>query len=278
MKSRIDHLTNLQQRIIAGVLGAAIMIGGIVYNEWTFFLLFSIISYLALQEFYHLVRSAGIQPDVFFGALVGTLLFTFLFFKEKQLLDSRWIYLLFPVIFLLFLIELFRKSDKPFFNIAFTFLGNIYISFSFALMNVAAFQEGRYRFQIILGVLFLLWANDIGGYFVGRFLGKTKLFLRISPKKTWEGSVGGGLFSLLTALILSVYFTELGLIQWLGLSVIIVIIGSYGDLVESLLKRSLDIKDSGQMIPGHGGFLDRFDGLLLAAPFIAAFLRLFPDL
>ncbi|HEX8546119.1 MAG TPA: phosphatidate cytidylyltransferase [Cytophagaceae bacterium] len=275
MKKGLNKLSNLHQRIIAGLLGAILMVSFICMSEWTYFILFFTICLFALREFYTLLRFAQIKPNMLFGIISGMSIFTLTFLIERRILDFKFYYLLFPFLFLLFLLELFRQNDKPFVNIAFTFLGNIYIAFPFALLSVSAFRDGQYNYRIILGVLFLLWSNDIGGYFSGMLLGKNKLFFRVSPKKTWEGTIGGALMSIFTALTLSIFWKDLGGIQWLILASIIVVIGSYGDLVESLLKRSLAIKDSGQAIPGHGGFLDRFDGLLLSAPFIAAFLKIF---
>jgi len=126
----------------------------------------------------------------------------------------------------------------------------------------------------VLGMLFILWASDTGAYFSGILFGKKKLFERISPKKTWEGSIGGAFLALVFAYGFSIYFKDLSLVQWLVAAALIVIAGIYGDLVESLFKRSIAIKDSGTSIPGHGGFLDRFDGLLLASPFVAVFISL----
>ncbi len=137
----------------------------------------------------------------------------------------------------------------------------------FALLNLAAFRTGTYNFEIIFGCLFILWASDTGAYFAGTYLGKTKLFERISPKKSWEGFFGGALLALVFALGIAHYFQSLSTVQWLVVWGIIMVGGTFGDLVESLLKRSIAIKDSGSSIPGHGGFLDRFDGLFLAAPF-----------
>jgi phosphatidate cytidylyltransferase len=127
-----------------------------------------------------------------------------------------------------------------------------------------------------MGMLLLLWASDTGAYFAGVRFGRTKLFERVSPKKSWEGSIGGALASGLTAAILCYFFTDVNPVHWVLLAIIMVVAGTYGDLVESLFKRSIAIKDSGSAIPGHGGFLDRFDGLLISAPFVAALFKLWP--
>jgi phosphatidate cytidylyltransferase len=275
MKLDLSKLSNLNQRIIAGLSGAILMVTCVCMSEWSYFALFFSICFLALREFYNLLRSAEIKPNMLFGTFSGMMIFTLIFLIEKQILDFRFYFLLFPFLFLLFLFELFRNNEKPFVNIAFTFLGNIYIALPFALLNVSAYRNGLYNYKIVLGILLILWANDVGGYVFGVLMGKNKLFFRISPKKTWEGTIGGGLFALLTSVGLASFFHDLDILQWLILASIIAVLGSYGDLVESLLKRSLSIKDSAQSIPGHGGFLDRFDGLLLSAPFIAAFLKIF---
>jgi phosphatidate cytidylyltransferase len=275
MRFGLSKLSNVRQRIIAGALGATLMISFISISEWTYFLLFFGICLIALLEFYKLLESVDIKPNKAFGITSGMIIYTLVFFIEKGDLHVKFYFLLFPFLFLLFLIELFQQNETPFVNIAFTFLGNIYIAFPLALLHPTAYLFHTYNHEIILGILFLVWANDIGGFFSGMMLGKNKLFLRVSPKKTWEGSVGGALMSIFTALTISLFYKNLNVFEWLILTFIIVVVGSCGDLVESLLKRSLAIKDSGDLIPGHGGFLDRFDSLLLSSPFIAAFLKIF---
>ena len=175
-----------------------------------------------------------------------------------------------------FFIKLYKRDvKKPFTNIAFTFLGVLYVAIPFALLVIIAFAKGYYSYQLVIGCLLLHWASDTGAYFAGVRFGKTKLFERVSPKKSWEGSIGGTLTALAMAYIVSLYFSDLLLWQWMTLAGIIIIAGTYGDLVESMFKRSIEVKDSGTFIVGHGGFLDRFDGLLLSTPFIVAFLKIF---
>src|SRR5690606_25338102 len=146
----------------------------------------------------------------------------------------------------------------------------------FSLINIIAFSvDNTFHYEIVVGSLLILWASDSGAFFAGTKFGKTKLFERVSPKKSWEGSLGGAFAAILTAYFLSQYFIILPQWKWMGICGIIVIAGTYGDLIESLFKRSISIKDSGRGLPGHGGFMDRFDGLLLSAPFIVAFLQIF---
>ncbi|MEO5569436.1 MAG: CDP-archaeol synthase, partial [Bacteroidia bacterium] len=180
--------------------------------------------------------------------------------------------------FLLFIFELFRKSKHPFINIALTITGIIYVAVPFGLFLFIGANngpDGMYHPQIALGFLYLLWASDTGAYLVGSKIGKHRLFERISPKKSWEGSIGGAAIALLTAFVISKFYMDLSLLDWMVVALIIVVTGTFGDLVESMLKRSLDIKDSGKIFPGHGGILDRFDGLLLAAPFVFFYLSFF---
>jgi phosphatidate cytidylyltransferase len=270
----LNGLSNLQQRVIAGVLGGAFVIGSVYLSEWSFFALFFGITLLSMMEFYKLIIQDKKKPNRVPGLIIGMLIYTLVFLIQKDLLPSKSFLLIPPFLCLLFIHELYINKKKPFNNVAFTIIGLLYVAIPFSLLTVAAFSKGNYSYQIVLGSLFLLWASDSGAYFSGKTFGKTKLFERVSPKKTWEGSIGGAALSMTVAVILAQYYTDLLLWKWCVLSAIIVIVGSYGDLVESSFKRSLKLKDSGSLIPGHGGFLDRFDGLLLAAPFIAAFLVL----
>lgn len=271
----LNDLSNLQQRVIAALVGGIGILYTIYANEWTFIAMFLFIAVNCQIEFYRLVSEELAQPNIFLGLFIGLMNFGFTFCYMEGWLESRWFLLNLPLVSMIFLRELYRKKDNPFANISFTLIGIIYTSVPFSLLVASAFVTGKYSFQVVMGSLLMLWASDSGAYFAGKNLGKRKLFERISPKKTWEGSVGGLLSSLLFGFVLSFWFTDLELWKWLVLAVIIVVIGSYGDLVESLFKRSIKIKDSGSFIPGHGGFLDRFDGLLLALPFIATFLFFF---
>lgn len=273
----INHLTNLQQRLIAGIFGGGIIIAATVWSVWSFFAVFLLIGFLCQVEFYKLISTKDIQPNIYIGVFTGMFNYCLLFVNlQLNNFENAHLFILnFPLFTLIFFFELYRQEKRPFVNIAITIIGIIYTSFPFSLFIFAVFSSGYYSWQIALGCLMLLWASDTGAYFAGRMLGKRKLFERISPKKTWEGSLGGLVLSVAIALVLGTYFPDLEPWKWIILSVIIVVAGSYGDLVESLLKRSLDVKDSGSIIPGHGGFLDRFDGLILALPFIATFLVLF---
>ena len=276
----LSKMSNLAQRIIAGVLGAAVLIGAIYWSEWSFFVIFLLIMSFSLWEFYTILEKANFKTMKLLAVGVGVLIFSGTFWVQRNEKYAGLLLLsIFALLFVLFVLKLYDKNDRePFANLAMNILGLLYVCVPFSLLLGVSYwgsQRGLYHYQIPLGILFCLWASDTGAYFVGKKLGKTKLFERISPKKTWEGFVGGMIFSQMVAWGLSVYFTSVEGWKWFVISGIIVTIGTYGDLVESMLKRSLGIKDSGSVIPGHGGFLDRFDGLLVAMPFVAFFFKLF---
>ena len=275
MKSNLDKLSNLSQRIIVGLLGVAVLITAVVFSQWTYLFIFTLITLFSILEFYKLTGLDGMFPLKFWGAFSAILLVIISFLVAAHLLDPKYYYIILPVATCTFFIKLYSKRDsKPFSSIAFTFLGILYIGVPFSLLNIIAFHFGEYNYQIILGMLLLIWASDTGAFFAGTKFGKTKLFERVSPKKSWEGFIGGAVLNLAIALILAHFFEIIPTWKWITIGLITVIGGTYGDLVESLFKRSIEIKDSGRTLPGHGGFLDRFDGLLLAIPFIIAFLKL----
>jgi phosphatidate cytidylyltransferase len=276
MTSGFNKYSNLTQRIIAALFGAIIIISSLFLGPWYYFVVFILILFITQLEFYKLVGLDGMIPLKTFGTFSGSMLFLLSFLIESNQIDPKYYYLMFPILAGVYLIYLYRKRvTKPFRGIAFTFLGIIYVAVPFSLLNMIIFHRGEYTFELLLGALLLLWANDTGAYFAGVRYGRRKLFERVSPKKSWEGSLGGFVLSLSMAYALYSFTDVFTLGQWFSMAIIMVIGGTYGDLVESLFKRSMEIKDSGRLIPGHGGFLDRFDGLLLSAPFITAFLKIF---
>lgn len=271
----LNRYNNLTQRLITAVVGSIVLIFCVVYNQWTYFGIFLFVTLITLFEFYKLIIANGILPLKYLGTFSGGLIYILSFLIESKQIDSDWYYSIFPVVSLIYFIKLYKRNEQhPFTNIGFTFLGVLYIALPFALLNIIAFSNGSYNYEYVLGPLLLLWASDTGAYFAGVNFGRTKLFERVSPKKSWEGSMGGAMLSIMMAYVLSMFFTELMLWQWMSVAGIIIITGTYGDLVESLFKRSMEIKDSGTKLPGHGGFLDRFDGLLLSVPFIIIFFKL----
>jgi len=274
----------MKTRAITGVLFVIILVASMLLGPWVFSAFFLLISLVGLDEFYRIVKKSPLSSDPSDTdavevnkpaglALAAALFISLAIFQLQGLGASVFLYCI-PFITLIFWLELFRKHPKPFSNIAFTFLGIIFAVVPFLCFYQLGFLDGTYNYECPLGFLILLWSSDTGAYLAGRTFGKTKLFERHSPKKTWEGAFGGLLISLLAAFILSRYFQGIEAWQWLVTSAIIVVFGTYGDLTESMLKRSYQIKDSGNIMPGHGGLLDRFDGLLLAAPLVYLFLSL----
>jgi phosphatidate cytidylyltransferase len=279
MRSRfnISNYSNLVQRVITAIVGAVIIIGSLIYSEWAYFIVFGTILGFTQMEFYKLSGLDGMLPLKSFGTFIGAMIFMLTFLEEMKLIPIQYYFLVFPLVSMIFFIKLYRKSDKkPFTGIAYTILGIFYVAVPFSLLTVAAFAVDRtFHYEIVVGSLLILWASDSGAYFAGTRFGKTKLFERVSPKKSWEGSLGGAFTALAVTYLISRHFLILEPWQWFSIAAIIIIAGTYGDLIESLFKRSIDIKDSGRGLPGHGGFMDRFDGLLLSTPFIVAFLKIF---
>lgn len=275
MSDKTSSLSNLQLRIIVGVLGATLFIGSIIWSEWTYFLLFLGLTLLGLLEFYKLVGEQGIRPNKTIGIIFGGAVYVFIFLVERELMPAELLYLLLPLLGLTFVLELYRKKPQPFTNISFTFLGILYVALPFGLLHEVGYLRGVYSWQPILGLMLLIWAADTGAYIAGKNFGRNKLMERVSPGKTWEGWIGGTLLAIAVGYTLSFFFLDLDLYQWVGIAILVAIFGVLGDLVESLLKRSLGVKDSGTLLPGHGGILDRFDSLIMAIPFIVAFLKIF---
>jgi phosphatidate cytidylyltransferase len=180
--------------------------------------------------------------------------------------------LFFPFVFLAFIHELYARSPQPFANVAFLVLGMVYIGVPFAMLHFIAFQGEHFHADTVLGLLLLTWSNDTAAYLVGSRFGHRLFFPRISPKKTWEGFLGAAAITLLAAWPISRLFSDPALRHWLALAVIVVVFGTVGDLVESMLKRSFARKDSGILLPGHGGMLDRFDAFIFLLPYATAYL------
>ncbi len=264
-------MKNLLLRTFTGFIYVAVLTGCIFYGIYSFAVLFSIITALCLWEFYGLLNTNNqINVNKIPNVIGGVFLFiaTFLFVWK----DSGPVIFL-PYLFYLlftFISELYRKKENPLQNWAYSFLGQIYIALPLSLLNKIALLpssisgESNYSPLVLLSLFVFIWINDTGAYLVGMTIGKHRLFERISPKKSWEGFFGGLVLSVLSSLIFAHFYPEISSLHWMGIALSIVILGTFGDLSESLMKRTLNVKDSGNSLPGHGGFLDRFDSLLFA--------------
>lgn len=259
-------------RAITGLFFIIALVGALLLGEVVFTVFFSLIGVGALYEFYGITKSEKNKPNVVLGMLAAVVLAVLVGLHCIGYIPFKFVWLFVPFFCLIFIVSLYQNRETPFNDIAYTILGVIYACIPFLFFVSLGFISGTFNFYIPLGFLIILWANDTGAYLSGRSFGKRKLFERISPNKTWEGFVGGVLFAMLIALNLERYFGSLQKWEWMAMAAIIGVFGTLGDLVESMLKRSLNVKDSGNILPGHGGLLDRFDGLLLAAPLVFIFL------
>jgi phosphatidate cytidylyltransferase len=265
----------MKTRAITGFFFIIVMLASLLLGSNVFTGFYFLLSILALFEFYKLLDTTEIKPNKISGLILGAVVFMAsanAVFAEGNL---KFFLIAIPLMSSVFILELYKKNKAPFDNIAYTFLGLFFVIIPFGFFHALGFiNNGIYNFHYPLAFLLMLWANDTGAYLFGVKFGKNKLFERHSPKKSWEGFLGGVFTSVLVAFILSKFYTENPFYVWAGMAVIISSFGTLGDLVESMLKRSLNVKDSGNILPGHGGLLDRFDGLLIAAPIVYAFLYL----
>lgn len=263
----------MKTRAITGFFFIIVMLASVLINGYVFGVFYLLLSGLALMEFYRLVKTAGIVPDTMTGVINGAYIYVVFALISIDSDYHKLLFLLPVTLSGVFIQELFKKNKAPFTNIAYTYLGIIFTIIPFVFFYALAYVGGpTANLHYPMGFLLMLWANDTGAYLVGSKLGRTKLFERHSPKKTWEGLIGGILITAGAAYAISIYFTELPAQQWIWVGVLISCFGTTGDLIESMFKRSIDVKDSGGILPGHGGLLDRFDGLLLAAPVVYAYL------
>lgn len=229
---------------------------------------------VGLFEFYRLFGVTASRTMTACGLVVCATLLITVFVVAIQVAD--WKVLLFNslLISLIFITVLFYRSDSAFSHLAFAFLGQVYITLPLVLLllTASARVEGGYDGNVILGYFLLLWANDTGAYIAGSLIGKHHLAPRISPGKTWEGSVGGALAAAIFVYVNSMILTGLSLADWVALGGIVIVMGTLGDLVKSAMKRSRNVKDTGTILPGHGGILDRFDSLIGSVPFVYTYL------
>ena len=272
-------MNNLLTRTITGAIFVIIVLGSAFINIWAFAFVFAIFTVIGMIEFYRLCQKININPHFIPGILIGFFLYTISFTNSIGIIkfDFKIICLSFFAVFILiFFMELFRKSATPLQNIATTLLGILYISVPFSLLiSIANNRLTELPFAYLPIFFFIIiWVYDTFAYLVGIKFGKNRICERISPKKSWEGAIGGLFFTLLLAIILSFYFPFLTTLEWIGFATIIVIFGTLGDFAESLLKRNANIKDSGNFFPGHGGILDRFDSVLLSIPFVYLYLMI----
>ncbi len=272
-------MNNLTQRIITGSLFVAALVFCILWNSYSIGIVFFVCLLIGSLELTKLLNNgepnkiASLSKIVVLG---NAYVLSFLILRES--IEIKWIFILIPLITLFFMYELFTTKTNSFRNLNEILFGLLYVFIPFMSLNIlgtsekfATKVEVTSSQHILLGFFVVLWTSDSMAYVTGKLIGKNKIAPAISPGKTWEGVIGGFAFSLVAAFLIS-YFTESSLYLWLGMAAIISLFGFLGDLSESMLKRKAGLKDSGNLLPGHGGILDRFDGIVFSAPLVMCYL------
>jgi phosphatidate cytidylyltransferase len=274
-------MKNFIVRTITGIIFVAAIVSCFL-NPIAMVVLFALVTGLTVWEFTGIVNEhvAATTLNRIICTVAGVWFFLAMFGFCWGIVNSAvFLVYLFTIMYLV-ISELYLKHENPINNWAYTMLSQMYIAMPLSLINVLAFMgsadgEVHYNYVLPLSVFVFLWVNDSGAYCCGSLLGRHKLFPRVSPGKSWEGSIGGAVLVVVVAYVISQLLgtsSPLTALEWMGLGLVVVIFGTWGDLVESLFKRTLGIKDSGNILPGHGGMLDRFDSSLMAFPAAAIYL------
>jgi phosphatidate cytidylyltransferase len=273
---------DLQKRLITAIFFVLIILSAIILDKYAFIVLFGVICTISLFEFHTLLyydltgkkKSKRILANVLIGFIPYLAVATY--YVGSDWFDMGRLYaagiLLFLCISVYYMVELASTLPKPFIIVAYALTGVFYITIPCVMVLAVSHYSGEFDYRCILGILLLNWSNDTGAYLIGSQIGKHKLFPRISPKKTWEGFIGGAITTIVVGLILGNYLGNMPTKDWFILALIVVVFGTIGDLIESMFKRSLEAKDSGRLLPGHGGFLDRFDSFFFVVPFAAFYI------
>jgi len=278
-------VTNFVRRTVTGAFIVIFVLGGLWLHPVTFFIVGAVMIGGTQHEYYIMVRGTGVRPQLVTGIISGFILYFTSTMIALGWLPLKGFLVLIPVISIVMFIELFRNVERPFDSLAHTFFSILYTAVPFSMFPFSAFnrtglepllQMDGIQFSpgILIGFFILLWTNDTGAYLVGSLIGKHRLFERISPKKSWEGFFGGMILTLLVARLFSGWLGVADTTGWMIIAFIISVAGTLGDLLESMLKRSLGLKDSGTVMPGHGGFLDRFDSVVVAFPLVYLYLAI----
>lgn len=253
------------------------MLAGLFAGEYTFGILFLLILLGGLYEFFAVTSATGFRPHRVLASVTGGLTFVLSYLIASGRLSPLWFFAIFPFILITFVNELFANKQHPLQNIAISLAALMYAAVPLSLSNYLVFSKfnGHYSPKLFLALLVIIWVYDSGAYLFGVTLGKHRLYERISPKKSWEGAIGGTLSAIGISALISSYIPEISLMHWIILGFLIVVAATLGDLTESMIKRQFGVKDSGTIFPGHGGILDRFDSLLFAIPVFVCYLEVF---
>lgn len=268
-------MNNILVRSLTGAVFITLVLFPLFWTEASKAIMFGFFMVLGLIEFFKFFNSSetvNVRWEI--GLTFGLFLYGIIVMISMGKLPFPLFVALFPLLFILFITELWRKKENPILNLGVYTLGILYIVLPFVLMATFAISDTN-SFPFLAGMFLLIWMNDTFAFLSGKFFGKTKLFERISPKKTWEGTIGGVIFTLLAAVAINFLFDENHLVFWIVSAIIIAPCSILGDLLESLFKRNMNVKDSGNILPGHGGILDRFDATLFTAPFFLAWVAIY---
>jgi len=271
-------LKDLTQRSLTGIIYVLVMIAGITIHPIGFMLVFGVFLYLTLMEFYNLVETAGMSPRKTIGTSLGVLCFLVCFGMVNQILPAKSYLIFIPAMIFILLMEALRDKPGILQNSAITLTGFIYVAIPFSLL-IFIVHPGYPLYPVfdsktMLGVLFIIWTFDSMAYLIGSRFGKHKIHTKISPNKSWEGFIAGTLSALILGVMNALVFRSPSMINWLVIAALTAVFGTLGDLFESIIKRRLKVKDSGNFLPGHGGLLDRFDSLLFVIPVIYVWLSI----
>ena len=271
-------MKDLSRRSVTGIVYVCIMLAGVALHPFLFALVFGTLLYLTQFEFYQLVEKAGTSPRKTAGLTLGILFFFICFGMVNNIVPPKSYLLFIPALIFIFLFEAFSERSGILQNSAITFTGFVYVAVPFSLLNFMVYPGYPYypvfNPKILTGVLIIVWTFDSMAYLFGSKFGKHKIHQKISPNKTWEGFIGGTVVALIAGILYSLIFKQLTILNWESIALIVVVFGTLGDLFESIIKRRLKVKDSGTILPGHGGLLDRFDSLLFVIPVVYVWLNL----
>ncbi|MBN2667644.1 MAG: phosphatidate cytidylyltransferase [Bacteroidales bacterium] len=292
-------MKNILVRSLSGLFFIVLVLGSELFSSFSSYILFLFVLIFGLREFYRFGRYQENHPNMPIGIVTGIVIYTLSYLIAGNVLPLKAYILVIPFIIFIPILELYRQKSQPINNIGITFLGLVYVVLPVSLMHFmvlskhAIAEEPDWISQIsnilwnktdseliyfnafiIIGYFIIQWVSDTGAFVFGISFGKHRLFERISPKKSWEGAIGGLLATIGAAYFVHYLYPSLALLHWIAISIIITVFGIFGDLIESLYKRSVSVKDSGKIMPGHGGILDRFDSSLLALPMVYFYLQI----
>jgi phosphatidate cytidylyltransferase len=265
-------MSDFWQRSFTGLIIVFSIVLGLWWHPLAYMTIFGVVVMLGMYEFIRMIKGLSAKVRLFWAYTIGLFLYFISFFIFYCHIYLQWLIVIVPLVGGVFISELYSKNKNSLLNIAATLIVPLYVVLPFIFLHHLAFYEGVYQYGLLLGFFLMVWANDSGAYLVGSLIGRRKLFPSISPAKSWEGAAGGVLITLAVSVVNYHIWGILDLKDWLIISVFISVLGTYGDLVESMLKRSVNIKDSGRFLPGHGGVLDRFDGVFFSAPAVSCYL------